>query len=109
MTTDFRIVPQPSVGMVSIEAGLLTVKVDMGGITDEDLQETLISQAMQQTRQLLTERFAKTARLGHTLPLVVRDASPELSKRLGVAYERALSTANGLVDDRITVDWALRF
>lgn len=46
----------------AIEAGLLTVKVDMGGITDEDLQETLISQAMQQTRQLLTERFAKKER-----------------------------------------------
>ena len=46
----------------AIEAGLLTVKVDMGGITDEDLQETLISQAMQQTRQLLTDRFAKKER-----------------------------------------------
>lgn len=42
----------------AIESGLITVKVDYGGITDEEMQETLLQQALQQTRQLLTDRFA---------------------------------------------------
>ena len=40
-------------------------------------------------------RFAKTARMGHSLPLVVRDASPELAKRMGVAHERPIIVAVG--------------
>lgn len=46
----------------AISSGLLTVKVDMGGITDEDMQELLIQQAMQQSRQLLVDRFASKER-----------------------------------------------
>lgn len=42
----------------AIESGLITVKVDYGGITDKEMQETLMQQALQQTRQLLTDRFA---------------------------------------------------
>jgi hypothetical protein len=46
----------------AIESGLITVKVDFGGITDSELQETLMQQALQQTRQLLTDRFAAKER-----------------------------------------------
>ncbi len=46
----------------AINAGLVTVKIDMGGITDPDLQQMLTSQAMNGVQKLLTERFANKER-----------------------------------------------
>ena len=43
----------------AIEAGLVVIKIDMGGITDPDIQKMLMQQATDATQQLLTERFAK--------------------------------------------------
>lgn len=47
---------------MAVEAGLITVKIDMGGVTDEDIQQMLMQQAMTTTQQLLAEKFAKKER-----------------------------------------------
>lgn len=46
----------------AIESGLVTVKIDMGGVTDDDLEQMLLQQAMNTTQQLLTEKFADKER-----------------------------------------------
>src|SRR6478672_5242485 len=46
----------------AIEAGLVTVKVDMGGITDADTQQMLMQQATSTVQTLLTARFANKER-----------------------------------------------
>lgn len=46
----------------AIEAGLVTVKVDMGGITDPDTQQLLMQQATSTVQTLLAARFAKKER-----------------------------------------------
>ncbi|MBK6919181.1 MAG: hypothetical protein IPH07_17435 [Deltaproteobacteria bacterium] len=46
----------------AINAGIVTVKIDMGGVTDPDLQQMLTSQAMSGVQKLLTERFATKER-----------------------------------------------
>ncbi len=40
------------------ESGLIDLKIDMGGIVDEDLQQLLISQATKQATQLIESTFA---------------------------------------------------
>jgi len=47
---------------MAIEAGLVTVKVDMGGITDADTQQMLMQQATSTVQTLLAARFAKKER-----------------------------------------------
>ena len=46
----------------AISAGLVTVKVDMGGITDADTQQMLMQQATSTVQTLLTARFANKER-----------------------------------------------
>lgn len=46
----------------AIESGLVKVKIDMGGVTDDDLEQMLMQQAMNTTQQLLTEKFAHKER-----------------------------------------------
>lgn len=46
----------------AIEAGLVTVKIDMGGITDPETQQTLMQQATSTVQTLLTARFADKER-----------------------------------------------
>jgi len=46
----------------AIESGLLTVKIDMGGITDEDVMQMIMSQANSTVQQLLAEKFADKER-----------------------------------------------
>ncbi len=46
----------------AMSAGLVTVKIDMGGITDPDLQQMLTSQATSTVQKLLAERFADKER-----------------------------------------------
>ena len=42
----------------AMSAGLVTVQIDAGGVTDEDIIEMLMQQAMGAARDLMTERFA---------------------------------------------------
>jgi len=46
----------------AIESGLITVKIDMGGVTDDDLEQMMMQQATSTVQQLLTERFAEKER-----------------------------------------------
>jgi hypothetical protein len=46
----------------AITAGLITVKIDMGGVTDDDIEQMLTQQAMSTVQQLLTDRFASKER-----------------------------------------------
>ncbi|UHD15080.1 hypothetical protein [Thiocapsa bogorovii] len=46
----------------AIEAGLITVKIDMGGVQDDDLEQMMMQQAMNMVQQLLTDRFAEKER-----------------------------------------------
>ncbi|MGE0320339.1 MAG: hypothetical protein AB7I44_19680 [Hyphomicrobiaceae bacterium] len=46
----------------AVESGLIQVKIDMGGVTDDDLQQMLMQQAMNTTQQLLTQKFADKER-----------------------------------------------
>lgn len=53
-----------SESMVStaIEAGLITVKIDMGGITDDEIEQMLLQKAMTTVQQMLTEKLADKER-----------------------------------------------
>jgi hypothetical protein len=44
------------------ESGLIDLKIDMGGVVDEDLQQLLTQQATSQAQQLMVERFANKER-----------------------------------------------
>lgn len=46
----------------AIESGLITVKIDMGGVTDDELEQLLVQQAMNTVQTLLTEKFANKER-----------------------------------------------
>lgn len=46
----------------AIEAGLVTVKIDSGGITDEDILQMLMQQATSTVQELLANKFAKKER-----------------------------------------------
>lgn len=46
----------------AIESGLVQVKIDAGGVTDEDVIQMLMQQATNTTQQLLAEKFAKKER-----------------------------------------------
>jgi len=43
----------------AIESGLVTIKIDTGGITDPDIQKMLMQQATTTTQQLLAQKFAQ--------------------------------------------------
>jgi len=47
---------------MSLEAGLVTIKIDMGGIEDDDLEQMMMDQAMDMSQQLLVDRFAEKER-----------------------------------------------
>ena len=46
----------------AIEAGLITVKIDAGGVTDEDIVQMLMQQATSTVQNLLTNKFADKER-----------------------------------------------
>lgn len=46
----------------AVEAGLVTIKIDAGGVTDEDLVQMLMQQAMSTVQELLTNKFADKER-----------------------------------------------
>lgn len=46
----------------AISAGLVTVKIDTGGVTDEDIVQMLMQQATSTVQELLTQRFANKER-----------------------------------------------
>jgi hypothetical protein len=46
----------------AIEAGMVTVKIDAGGVTDEDIIQMLMQQATSTVQELLTKRFADKER-----------------------------------------------
>lgn len=46
----------------AISAGLVTVKIDTGGVTDEDIVQMLMQQATTTVQELLTARFAEKER-----------------------------------------------
>jgi hypothetical protein len=46
----------------AIESGMITIKIDMGGVTDADVQKMLMQQATSTTQQLLAEKFASKER-----------------------------------------------
>lgn len=46
----------------AMESGLVDIKIDMGGITDPDIQKMLTQQAMSMTQELLTNKFADKER-----------------------------------------------
>lgn len=46
----------------AIESGLITVKIDMGGVTDDSLEQMLTQQAMNSVQELLANRFAAKER-----------------------------------------------
>lgn len=46
----------------AIESGMITIKIDMGGVTDADVQKMLMQQATSTTQQLLAEKFATKER-----------------------------------------------
>ena len=47
---------------MSLEAGLITIKIDMGGVQDDDLEQMMMQQAMNMAQELLTLRFAEKER-----------------------------------------------
>lgn len=46
----------------AIEAGMVTIKIDAGGIDDEEILQQLMQQAQSQVQELLSDRFANKER-----------------------------------------------